>query len=179
MHQFQENYWGLKFDNFIGATPQSNNTTHTSWKDFFIEERIKPQLKILESNGLGKTLIFELQHEMLKKVSELLSGIDESPSLLHGDLWSGNYLVGQNNEPIVIDPAAYFGHREAEFSIMKLFGGFPEKFYIRYQEIYPFTAGADERIQIYTLYHLLNHANIFGSSYLQQSERLVKKIIGQ
>ncbi|MFW7380816.1 MAG: fructosamine kinase family protein [Oligoflexus sp.] len=178
LHQFQETYWGLKHDNFIGATQQTNSISHTSWKDFFIEQRIKPQLKLLKLNGLNKTLIFDLQLEMFKRISDLLSEVDEAPSLLHGDLWSGNYLVGQNNEPIVIDPAPYFGHREAEFSIMKLFGGFPEAFYTRYHEIYPFAAGAEQRIQIYTLYHLLNHANLFGASYLQQSERLVKKIIG-
>lgn len=178
LHRFHGSQWGLDQDNFCGLTPQLNQFSGTSWADFFISNRLRPQLNWLEQKGLHSDLLHQQQERLLQHIHDQLSRIEEpNPSLLHGDLWSGNYLASGHNEPVLIDPAVYFGHREAEFSIMKLFGGFPDEMYQSYERLYPFEEGHEHRLKIYTLYHLLNHANLFGESYLTQGESCALEIL--
>jgi len=150
--------FGWERDNYIGATPQ-NNAWKREWRDFWRENRINPQLALARKNG------FALPEVPL----ELLDGHQPQPSLLHGDLWSGN--VGFVPEgPVVFDPAAYYGDREADLAMTELFGGFPQAFYDAYNESFPLHAGYGQRKHLYNLYHLLNHLNLFGRGYLGQVE---------
>jgi fructosamine-3-kinase len=99
----------------------------------------------------------------------------EKPRLVHGDLWSGNYLIDQDSNPVLIDPAAYFGHREVDIAMTRLFGGFDEAFYKSYNEVFPLETGWKDRIDLYNLYPLLIHVNLFGSGYVQQVKRIIAK----
>ena len=110
---------------------------------------------------------------MEKKIDDILKGSEESPSLLHGDLWGGNYLVGEKGNVFLIDPAVYYGHREADLAMTSLFEGFSPDFYSAYQEEYPLPVGFEEREKLYQLYHILNHLNLFGGSYYQQVIQLL------
>lgn len=169
MHQSSHPYWGLDEDNFIGLTPQINDPSPSSWAEFFLKNRLQPQFERLQKRGFGNHRLFEIKAPLLETVYEKLRLIAEPPSLLHGDLWSGNYLVSASNQPVLIDPAVYYGHREAEFAIMRLFGGFPDEMYQAYHEVWPLEPGWEERQSIYQLYHLLNHSNLFGASYIMQT----------
>ena len=114
--------------------------------------------------------------QLQQKLHEILA-IDEPPCLIHGDLWSGNYLCDELVDPVLVDPAAYFGHREAEFGMTMLFGGFDESFYSAYNEVWPLAPGSEDRIAIYRLYHLLNHLNLFGKSYLPACLNILKQYV--
>ena len=109
------------------------------------------------------------------KITDLLASADEPPSILHGDLWSGNYMVDDRGEACLIDPAVYYGHREADLAMTRLFGGFDSSFYQAYCEASPLASGHQERLLIYQLYHLLNHLNLFGGSYYDQSMRILRR----
>lgn len=149
--------FGWERDNFIGNTPQQNGWSD-SWAQFWRERRMKPQLERARRNGfdLGKV-----------ELEGLLDGHEPQPSLLHGDLWSGN--AGFTAEgPVVFDPAVYYGDREADLAMTELFGGFPREFYAAYEEAFPLDAGYGKRKHLYNLYHLLNHLNLFGGGYLGQ-----------
>ena len=162
MHKVTTGFYGLDYDNYIGRLPQSNHK-HDNWIDFFISERIEPQYKMaFDSHRLPESGAVYLQH-LYSKLPEILP--DEPPSLLHGDLWSGNYLCGQNQQIILIDPAVYFGHREMEIAFTQLFGGFGANFYQAYQESFPQEPNFSSRKDIYNLYPLLVHTNLFGGSY--------------
>ncbi len=165
--------FGLSRDNYIGASRQPNGQ-HRDWVTFFAENRIGFQLELAKSNGLGTRELLNLGECLILRLDQILT-TDESPCLIHGDLWSGNYLCAQSNEPVLIDPAAYFAHREAEFGMTTLFGGFDASFYSAYNEIWPLPDGSDDRIAIYRLYHLLNHLNLFGRSYLSSCLSILKK----
>ena len=152
--------FGWHRDNYIGATPQSNGWCD-DWGEFWRERRLKPQLELAERNG------FDLGNPELK---DILNGHRPQPSLLHGDLWSGN--AGFTTEgPVVFDPAVYYGDREADLAMTELFGGFPREFYEAYEEAYPLEKGYALRKELYNLYHLLNHLNLFGAGYLGQVKR--------
>jgi fructosamine-3-kinase len=164
--------FGWETDNFIGSLPRSNKQ-NTDWSDFYVSERLLPQLKLaMDKNHLKKN---EIPSEgiLLQTCRNLFP--ETSPSLLHGDLWSGNYLVSADRTPYLIDPATYFGHHEADIAMTRLFGGFGKAFYEAYSEHFPKVGGESERNDIYQLYYLLVHLNLFGGSY----KASVKNILGR
>ena len=154
--------YGFKTDNFIGATEQLNSPKD-SWVEFFRECRLGPQFKMAEryfDNSSIRKII-----KLLDKLPELLIE-PKQPSLLHGDLWSGNYIVGNDGKAWLIDPAVYVGHSEADLAMTELFGRFPAEFYNAYSGINPIDPGYKDRRDLYNLYHLTNHLNLFGGHYL-------------
>lgn len=172
LHQHHEEQYGLDHDNYIGRLPQSN-TWHENWIDFFIEERMQPQLQMATDAGkLGSSTVahFESMYEQLPDIFP-----DDPPSLLHGDLWGGNYFFDENGRATIYDPAVYYGHREIELAFTHLFGGFSSSFYSAYEETYPVASGFTERKDIYNLYPLLVHTNLFGGSYARRVEGIIKQ----
>lgn len=154
--------FGFPADNFIGAAPQ-HNSPRERWVDFFRVCRLTPQLAMARHWFDARTL--ERFERLLSRL-EILLPEPEAPSLLHGDLWSGNFLVGPDGLAWLIDPAAYVGHAEADLAMSELFGGFSPTFYAAYREANPLEPGYRERRDLYNLYHLLNHLNLFGGGYL-------------
>ena len=154
--------FGFFQNNFIGARAQ-NNTPSDSWISFFRDNRLAPQFKDADSYFTA---------EDRTKITKLLDHLEDfliepnQPSLLHGDLWSGNVMCGPEGKAMLIDPAAYIGHAEADLAMTELFGGFPEKFYDAYREANPLEPGYENRRDLYNLYQLLNHLNLFGPTYL-------------
>lgn len=177
MHQAndQQTRFGFSSDNFIGSTPQKN-TWHQNWAEFFAVERLGFQLKLANLNGLANSELNERCDKLILQLDRFIGPASEPPALLHGDLWSGNYLVSPDGNPVLIDPAVYYGARESEFGMIKLFGGFNSRFYHAYNEAYPLTEGWEQRTEIYQLYHLLNHLNLFGTSYLPQCLQILRKL---
>lgn len=163
LHRNSSDNFGLGHDNFIGKLPQRNHT-HKNWTDFFIQERIEPQIKLGVDSG-------KLSNSLAAKVENLISVVDhlfpdEPPALLHGDLWSGNYMYTTNGIASIYDPAVYYGHREMDLAMTRLFGGFSKDFYEGYNSEYPLEDGFEERIQLCNLYPILVHANLFGGGYV-------------
>jgi fructosamine-3-kinase len=172
LHSHHNETFGLDHDNFIGRLPQSN-TPHDSWVDFFIRERMEPQLRMATDSGkLGSATVNSFK-AMYKQLPDIFP--DEPPSLLHGDLWGGNYFFDQDGKATIYDPAVYYGHREIELAFTHLFGGFPSNFYRAYEEAYPLSSGFSRRKDIYNLYPLLVHTNLFGGSYARQVEGIVQQ----
>ena len=165
--------FGFTEDNFIGATVQPN-PQNSDWVEFWIEHRIGFQLKLASDNGFAFALK-QLETSFSRGIRRVLQEPSEAPALIHGDLWSGNYLVSAAGHPVVIDPAAYYAHREAEFGMTTLFGGFDQAFYNAYDEAFPLAEGWEDRVEIYRLYHLLNHLNLFGQSYLSGCREIMQK----
>lgn len=161
--------FGFSQDNYIGASQQINQV-RSSWVDFFRECRLKPQLQMAESHF---TLVQREAFEKLFANLENLLPEPDKPSLLHGDLWGGNVHIGPDGQAWLIDPATYCGHWEADLAMTRLFGGFPRKFYESYNQVNPIPANFYHRLDLYNLYHLLNHLNLFGVSYLGQILEIV------
>jgi len=172
LHNCSADYFGWKEDNFIGTLPQSNKQ-NDSWHDFYINERLKPQLNLVRQ----RNLLSENECPSTEKMLQALQPIFQNtkPSLLHGDLWGGNYVISENGEPYLIDPAMYYGHSEVDIAMTKLFGGFGNAFYEAYQKIHPTDAFTNSRIDIYQLYYLLVHLNLFGKSYYGSVLRILRK----
>jgi fructosamine-3-kinase len=173
LHEVKSDQYGLDHDNYIGSLAQSN-TKHPDWKSFFITERIQPQLKLAMEKGL-------IDMEMIKQFESFFDHFDdlipeEPPALLHGDLWNGNYLVSNSGKAALIDPAVYFGHREMDLAMTKLFGGFDAEFYQAYNEKFPLKKGWEKRIPIHNLYPLLVHVNLFGSGYVSQIKLILNNL---
>ena len=163
--------FGFAEDNYIGATPQKN-TPMMSWVDFFRECRLLPQFRMADryfDSGLRK-LCTKLMDHLDSYLSE-----PEFPSLIHGDLWSGNSAPGPDGKAWIFDPAVYIGHYEAELAMTELFGRNPEEFYQAYNEIIPIDSGYRDRRDLYDLYHLLNHLNLFGGSYLGSVKQILNR----
>ena len=160
--------FGFPVDNFIGSTPQKNSFKSV-WCEFFIENRIDYQIEIS-----GDRNLFDSWKQLRPLVPELLAGTEEPPSLIHGDLWSGNVISGKAGEPVLIDPAAYYGHREMELGMTRLFGGFTEEFYSAYDAEYPLKPNWRSRMNLYILYHVLNHFNMFAGGYRSQALSLMR-----
>jgi fructosamine-3-kinase len=152
--------YGWHRNNYIGATPQANPMS-PSWSDFWRDARLLPQLKLAERNGLSMGL-FKKGERLLAALPRLLAGHAPAASLLHGDLWGGNAGFLADGMPVLFDPATYFGDREADIAMTELFGGFPAVFYSAYAELAPLDRGYAVRKELYNLYHVLNHANLFG-----------------
>ena len=167
---------GFDSDNWIGSTPQKNDTG-SSWHDFFRDRRLAYQWQLARRKGFGDNSAEKQMQSVLRRIPELLpSPDDDRLSLLHGDLWGGNWLAGQDGRAWLIDPAVYYGHREADMAMTQLFGGFPSGFHYAYEEAWPLTPGFPERRDLYNLYHLLNHVNLFGSSYWRGARDIVAPV---
>ncbi|MDW3193541.1 MAG: fructosamine kinase family protein [Cytophagales bacterium] len=164
--------FGLTFDNYIGELPQKNDFK-TDWIEFFIENRLEPQATLARDNQLISDDFLKRFHKFYNELPALLP--EEPPSLIHGDLWSGNFLSGPNGQAVLIDPAIYFGNREIELAFTHLFGGFSPEFYASYQRTWPLAPGFQERVEIHNLYPLLVHVNLFGTSYLTGVEKVIRK----
>lgn len=164
--------FGWDHDNTIGATPQINPWT-ASWAEFFAKHRLEYQFKLAQRRG-GQ---FPKQNELLAAIPTLLADHNPQPSLVHGDLWSGNAAVTQQKEPIIFDPAVYFGDREVDLAMTELFGGFPSDFYQGYSQTWAIAAGYEQRKTLYNLYHILNHFNLFGGSYQSQANRMIQQLL--
>ena len=169
-----------QLDNYLGETRQLNTPTKngsSNWSTFFIENRIQFQVELAKKNGFTNSAFLSLIDNFVYKIQDILAGTEEDPSLLHGDLWSGNYLIDVSGKPWLIDPAVYFGHREADLAMTSLFGGFNNIFYSAYNSEFPLIPEYSERESIYQLYHLLNHLNLFGSSYYGQINSILKRYL--
>ncbi|MGN6645293.1 MAG: fructosamine kinase family protein [Cytophaga sp.] len=173
VHKVHSTSFGLEYDNYIGALPQSNKQ-HTNWVDFFVEERIWPQARKAEK-VLG-TEIISMIDKLSVRLPDLLT--QSKPALLHGDLWSGNFTLNQKGTVCFVDPASYFGNREIEIAFTKLFGGFEDEFYEAYKEVLPLDKGFfDTRADIYNLYPLLVHVNLFGGWYIASVRETLKRFV--
>lgn len=166
-------YFGWQHDNTIGRIAQ-RNTPHEDWVTFFRESRLMPQFALAEQ-ALGSALMAKGE-KLMARLGELIHP-PLKPQLIHGDLWSGNFMVNYNGEAALIDPAVYYGHAEADLAMTHLFGGFDSRFYAAYQSVNPLAAGYEERAEIYNLYHLLNHLNLFGTSYLASVKRTIERFV--
>ncbi|MCD8185191.1 MAG: fructosamine kinase family protein, partial [Rikenellaceae bacterium] len=181
MHRHTSAMFGFREDNFIGENPQPNvpqGTEGGNWPEFFWNKRLLFQYRMAEKKGWVSTDLRAAFLLLETRIYRLLGEESrEPPSLLHGDLWSGNFLCDCENRPVLIDPAVYYGHREAELAMTRLFGGFPPAFYKAYEEEFPLPPGWPERHNLYALYHVLNHLNLFGRAYLLQAEQLAESYV--
>ncbi|MFP4114929.1 MAG: fructosamine kinase family protein [Spirochaetota bacterium] len=174
MHRRRDVEWfGFPEDNYIGSTLQPNGWMD-SWHDFYRERRVGFQMRLARDKGLiGERTVADIE-SILGRLESLLPA-PEYPSILHGDLWGGNYLADSCGEAVLIDPATYYGHREADLAMTELFGGFGRGFYAAYRDAWPLEPGYRERAPLYNLYHMLNHANIFGGSYVGSVQGIVRR----
>lgn len=168
-HQF-----GFRGDNFIGATAQPNPWSK-DWNGFWRDNRLGFQLREAERRGRGNRELQQLGARVMDRLDEILGPCKEAPALLHGDLWSGNHCADENGSPVLLDPACYHGHREAEFGMITWFGGLSDQFYAAYNDVYPLSDGSQQRIAIYRLYHVLNHLNLFGNTYLSDCLQILRR----
>ena len=175
MHRHTSEKFGFFEDNFIGSNPQKNKPHFDNWKEFYWENRLIYQYKLAENKGNTTIELRSAMSRLEGKIDSLLSGTEEVPALLHGDLWGGNYIVSSDGDPVLIDPAVYYGHREADIGMTCLFGGFDSKFYQAYNEEFPLPDEWEYRIDLYKLYHVLNHLNLFGSGYYNQALHILNK----
>ena len=171
MHQAPTSRFGWGKDNYIGASPQIN-TQHDSWIAFYRDCRLSPQFERAQRY---------FDPSMRKRITRLLDHLEDHlvepphPSLLHGDLWSGNFITGNDGQAWLIDPAVYVGHAEADLAMTELFGGFAPAFYSAYREVNPLQPGYEQRRDLYNLYHLLNHLNLFGRGYLSSVLKILNR----
>jgi fructosamine-3-kinase len=177
VHSARGEYFGWRRDNYIGSTPQLNGRA-ASWSAFWRDARLLPQLDLARRNGLGGNLLGKAAR-LVDAVPRLLAGHSPAPSQLHGDLWSGNAGFLPGGEPVLFDPAVYWGDRETDLAMTELFGGFPPEFYSAYDEVALRTPGYARRKTLYNLYHVLNHANLFGGGYASQAERMIDNLLAQ
>jgi len=164
--------FGWKQNNFIGSLPQSNKN-HPDWAQFYVHERLLPQLKMAKEKRLLISSEIPSESKLLKGCERFFTKV--KPALLHGDLWGGNYLINAEGTPYLIDPAVYYGHREVDIAMTKLFGGFSSSFYNAYSEHFNAEPFEEERKDIYQLYYLLVHLNLFGSSYYRSVKGLLSR----
>jgi fructosamine-3-kinase len=172
LHRHTAARFGWHRDNTIGPTPQIN-TWNDDWVAFFREHRLEYQVRLARANGYD---LARAGARLSRSLGELFNGYAPSPSLLHGDLWGGNWgTVG--GEPVIFDPAVYYGDRESDIAMTLLFGGFGADFYRAYSAEWPMAPGHEKRIKLYQLYHILNHLNLFGRSYLGRAQQLFAELL--
>jgi fructosamine-3-kinase len=180
LHQVTQPQFGWQCNNYIGSTPQINNLEN-DWVSFWQQYRLGFQLKLAARNGYGGKL--QTQGErLIADIGYFFSDYQPQASLLHGDLWSGNYAVTvtpNGAQPVIYDPAVYYGDRETDIAMTELFGGFSKRFYQAYQETWPLDVGYKTRKKLYNLYHILNHLNLFGSGYLNQAETMIASLLSE
>lgn len=172
LHKNKAPKYGLDHQNYIGSLPQKNEPMH-DWVEFFIENRLEVQLGLAIYNNLIDSEFARRFRILYAQLPGLL--VYEPPSLLHGDLWTGNFIIGPEGQAAIMDPAVYYGNREMEMAYTQLFGGFDNLFYTAYFDVLPVEPGFQERADIYNLYPLLVHVNLFGSSYLSGVERVIRR----
>lgn len=168
---------GGEIDNYIGSTPQPNRRT-SDWVVFFRDQRLGHQFALARSLGVSTPRLEQLGDRLLDDLARFIGEPAEDSCLLHGDLWSGNFMGDEAGDPLLIDPAAYHGRREADLAMTQLFGGFPRQFHDAYHEVWPLAAGWKDRLEIYKLYHILNHLNLFGASYRRGALDILERFVG-
>ena len=172
MHHVRHRYFGFEEDNYMGALPQLNDQ-YNNWVEFFVHCRLRPQIEMATVSRLLQTKHLDAFENLYQELENIFS--DEQSSLLHGDLWSGNFMCDQNSDPVLIDPAVYFGHRSMDLAMTTLFGGFERAFYECYNYHFPFPKNYREQWDVCNLYPLLIHLNLFGEGYLGQVERTLSR----
>jgi fructosamine-3-kinase len=177
MHCITRDRYGWELDNTIGSTPQEN-AWMDDWLDFWRKRRLRFQLELAARNGAGSGLLSKGE-ALLDTFPRLFDGYTPQASLLHGDLWSGNYACTSAGEPAIFDPAVYYGDREADIAMTELFGGFSQDFYAAYNNSFPLDSGYSVRKTLYNLYHILNHFNMFGGGYLGQAQRMIESLLSE
>ncbi len=177
LHLKPQAYFGWMRDNTIGSIGQINQP-NTDWQRFWREQRLGVQLRLAAGKGYQGRLQ-SLGEQLIDALPALFSAYQPVPSLLHGDLWGGNVAVDKQGMPVIFDPACYYGDREADLAMTELFGGFSPDFYAAYQDVWSLDKGYKQRKNLYNLYHILNHLNMFGGSYLAQAESLMNKLLAE
>jgi protein-ribulosamine 3-kinase len=175
LHQQPQAYFGWHRDNTIGSTPQLN-TRNDDWITFWRTQRLQYQLDLAAKKGYQGHLQSS-GRQLCDQLKGFFVGYNPQPSLLHGDLWGGNAATDKHGNPVMFDPACYYGDREADLAMTELFGGFSPDFYATYREAYPIDQGYAVRKRLYNLYHILNHLNLFGAGYLGQAENTIESLL--
>jgi protein-ribulosamine 3-kinase len=176
LHQSTADCFGFPGDNYIGRTPQPNSFSR-NWADFFREHRLGFQLDLAIANGFQ--FLRGDGQRLVRDLDALFVGYEPAPSLLHGDLWGGNWAALDTGEPVIFDPAVYYGDRETDLAMTRLFGGFGETFYTAYEAMWPMSEGWQGRCELYQLYHVLNHANLFGAGYARDAQQRIKCLLAK
>ncbi len=171
-HKIPSEIYGLEYNNYMGSLPQINSTSQ-NWLEFFISNRLKPQVKLARDNNLIDSKVSKDFDSLYTKLDNVL--YVDPPALVHGDLWNGNIMSDNHGFPVLIDPATYYGNREVDLAMTHLFGGFEHQFYEAYRSNYPLIGDLESRIDIYNLYPLLIHLNLFGRGYLGQILSILKR----
>lgn len=177
LHRATQAHFGWFRDNTIGSTPQYN-TENADWTGFWREQRLGVQLRMAEARGAGGALRRQGER-LMSDLGAFFTDYTPVPSLLHGDLWSGNYAYRRDGTPVIFDPAVYYGDREADIAMTELFGGFGRDFYAAYNEAWPLDEGYAVRKILYNLYHILNHYNLFGGGYAAQAESMIARLLAE
>ncbi|VAW74690.1 Ribulosamine/erythrulosamine 3-kinase potentially involved in protein deglycation [hydrothermal vent metagenome] len=177
LHRHTDDRFGWHRDNTIGSTPQ-RNTRDKNWVAFWAEQRLGFQLNLALEAGADRELE-SIGGELIEWLPAFMDGREPEASLLHGDLWSGNYAFTQEGEPAIFDPAVYYGDRETDVAMTELFGGFGADFYAAYRNDWPLDSGYATRKTLYNLYHVLNHYNLFGGSYLSQAQGMIGRLLSE
>jgi fructosamine-3-kinase len=172
MHGHAEAQYGFEQDNFIGRLPQQNEWTD-AWPAFYRTQRLEPQVRMARERGRWQPDWNDALEALYRRLPDILPEMPKA-SVLHGDLWKGNFMVTAEGEPAIIDPATYYGHREADLAMTELFGGYQDRFYDAYREAWPLEPGYDTRKEVYNLYHLINHLNLFGAGYAGSVEGILR-----
>lgn len=170
-HNSINGFYGFNNDNYIGTMPQQNKPME-NWCDFWIDQRIKPQMKMANKLGYAQQLT-KYPSTLYRGIQNILDTHYPASVMVHGDLWSGNKSFNNLGEPVIYDPAMYFGDREVDLALSELFGGFAPGFYRAYKEFWALPAGYVQRRDVYNLYHLLNHLNSFGTAYLDRCRSII------
>ena len=177
MHKIAQGYYGWHRDNTIGSTRQPNARL-SDWIEFFTRHRLGFQLNLAKTHGFGGKLQREGE-KLMDYLPVFFLSYTPQASLLHGDLWGGNYAADNTGQPVIFDPACYYGDREADIAMTELFGGFGRDFHSAYSDAYPLDDGYRIRKTLYNLYHIINHLNLFGSGYLVQAENMISRLLSE
>lgn len=175
LHRTTSPRFGWHSDNTIGSTPQYNNFCD-DWRQFWQHQRLEPQLEIAKQKGAPSRLI-KAGTRLLSRVPAILDNHHPPASLLHGDLWGGNHAFDEQGDPVIFDPACYYGDRETDIAMTKLFAGFGSSFYEAYKAAWPLPVGHEHRFTLYNLYHIFNHFNLFGGGYANQAIHMTENLL--
>jgi len=177
MHRCTSDQFGFHINNTIGSTHQ-DNTLHDDWVSFWQQRRLGFQLELAKKNGCGHRLSSSGE-KLLELIPQFFTDYQPQPSLLHGDLWGGNYSYTSDGQPVIFDPATYYGDREADIAMTECFGGFGGGFYAAYNSAWQLDEGYSIRKTLYNLYHIINHFNLFGGGYLGQAESMSSRLLSE